>query len=167
MPNEFAIADLHLGHQGMLAKGRPFASLDEMHETIIERWNAVVRPQDNVRVLGDIAWKEKYLPLLSRLAGHLTMVGGNHDQFKAKLYAQYFKKIYGIKEIGSDLVLSHVPIHPISLKERWLANVHGHHHARTVDLGPRYFNVSVEMIDYTPIALETIRDQIRKQNKSE
>lgn len=36
---------------------RPFANLAEMHETMIRRWNRVVRPKDEVFIVGDFLYK--------------------------------------------------------------------------------------------------------------
>jgi calcineurin-like phosphoesterase family protein len=51
----FVISDTHFGQAKAIEYfGRPFASREEMDETMIERWNAVVRPQDIVYHLGDV-----------------------------------------------------------------------------------------------------------------
>lgn len=48
------ISDLHLGHANVLKfDQRPFLTLDEMHETIINNWNSVVDKTDDVYILGD------------------------------------------------------------------------------------------------------------------
>jgi calcineurin-like phosphoesterase family protein len=49
-------ADLHLGHANIITySGRPFCSVDEMDECIVDRWNEVVAPTDRVLVLGNMA----------------------------------------------------------------------------------------------------------------
>jgi calcineurin-like phosphoesterase family protein len=76
-------ADLHLGHDRIrdLAK-RPFGSVEEMNEVIIERFNAVVGVNDTVWMLGDVAMGQirETLPMLGRLKGHKYLVAGNHDK---------------------------------------------------------------------------------------
>lgn len=66
----------------------------------------------------------------------------------------------------SGLILSHVPVHPDSI-ERFGCNVHGHLHFRRVmkddKIDSRYFNVSVECIDFAPISLEELRARIIEQ----
>jgi calcineurin-like phosphoesterase family protein len=54
-----------------------------------------------------------------------------------------------------------VPVHYDSIGKS-LANVHGHVHGRK-GLGPRYFDVSVESINYTPISLEDLKVRVEKQ----
>lgn len=76
-------ADTHFGHANIvtLGGGRPFATIDEHDETLIERWNARVRPGDDVQHLGDFSMSvgamERVMP---RLNGHISLVAGNHDR---------------------------------------------------------------------------------------
>lgn len=171
MPTIFLISDTHFGHANILnfaredgTKLRQFSSVEEMDEHMVDRWNAVVRPQDHVYHLGDVVMKAPGLGIVKRLNGHLRLVRGNHDIFPTKKYYEVgFKEIYGVR-VFEGLILSHIPLHPESLR-RW-TNVHGHLHnndgdsTRTSWLGERYFNVSVECINYTPISLEELRAQV-------
>jgi calcineurin-like phosphoesterase family protein len=53
--SKFYISDLHFGHQKCIDfDSRPFKSLDDMHETMIQNWNSVVSKGDLVYVLGDM-----------------------------------------------------------------------------------------------------------------
>lgn len=169
--NIFLASDLHLGHANILTflddKGdriRPFDSIQEHDETIIHNWNKVVRPSDKVYLLGDIAFKNTHLELIGRLHGIKTLVKGNHDGLKASQYLQYFKDIRSCS-ILDKFILTHIPIHPDSLS-RWKANIHGHLHQNVVKLpdgspDPRYINVSMEQISFTPIPFETIRSRFK------
>ncbi len=166
MANTFLISDLHLGHAAILGfktnaglPCRTFSSVEEMDETMISRWNSVVRQDDKVYVLGDVAIRLKSLPLLDRCNGNKRLVRGNHDIFPTKEYMKYFKEIYGVRVL-EGLILSHIPLHEGSLGGR--VNAHGHLHNNQAPevLGPKYFNVCVENIDYTPVALEDVKKAI-------
>lgn len=172
MPNIFIISDTHFSHASTLkffrANGkrlRDFETVEEMDEHMVERWNSVVRPQDHVYHLGDVVINRRALPICSRLNGHKRLVRGNHDEFKTKDYLQYFDEIYGVR-ILDNMIMSHIPLHPSNIKQRWLCNIHGHLHANTSDTsftpeyGNRYFNVSVEVLNYTPISLEEIKKTV-------
>jgi calcineurin-like phosphoesterase family protein len=154
------VSDTHFGHANILkfhnSHGvyvRPgFKDVHEMDEHMIERWNAVVRPQDHVYHLGDVAMVANALPLCKRLHGHKRLVRGNHDIFRTRLYlAAGFSEIYGMRVLNNTM-LTHAPIHPDSLG-RFRGNLHGHIHEKPSPAGP-YYNVSVERINYTPITLE-------------
>jgi calcineurin-like phosphoesterase family protein len=166
MANIFLISDTHFGHENMYtfvrengARVRPeFADATEGDEVMIARWNSVVRPYDKVYHLGDVCFKVDVLDrVMSRLNGKKRLVRGNHDLLQTKKYLQYFDEVYGSRRIDR-LELTHIPVHEASLG-KCRANVHGHTHAEP-PYGPRYFNVSVERIGYTPISLEELNREI-------
>jgi calcineurin-like phosphoesterase family protein len=167
MTKSWVCADHHFGHANILnfkrddgTSLRPFKSLEEHDETLIANHNSVVQPADRVYLLGDVCIKRQYLHLLYRLNGRKVLVKGNHDIFKLKDYLPYFDDIraYVVQKDknGNQVILSHVPIHPGSLK-RFGVNIHGHLHYGRVKIGEsekidtRYKCVSMEHIDYTPI----------------
>lgn len=172
MPAVYVISDSHFGHANILTFRREngsllrsFSSCEEMDEHMVSCWNAVVRPQDHIYHLGDFAVKSAGLGIAKRLNGHKRLVRGNHDIFPTSKYIEAgFKEIYGVR-VFEDLVLTHIPLHPESLKPKW-TNVHGHLHNNFSDehwtphLGARYFNVSTEIVAFTPITLEQIRERI-------
>jgi calcineurin-like phosphoesterase family protein len=172
MSNTFLIADPHYGHKAATelftkdcgTKLRPFASIEECDQALEERHNKVVKPCDKVYFLGDIVMpkNKSSLEILSRLNGTKVLIKGNHDQFEAREYLKYFKDIRG-SHMLDKLVMTHIPIHPHCLT-RWRGNIHGHLHSNTIknnlEFGSqedsRYFCVSVEQIDFTPISFETV-----------
>ena len=65
---------------------RPFSSVEEMNQTIIDHWNEKVSPEDTVYHLGDIALyfvrperasQQAVLDVLNQLNGHLVLIKGN------------------------------------------------------------------------------------------
>lgn len=163
----FVCSDHHLGHAKILTflhdgiPLRPFKTMEEMHEVIIERHNKVVLPIDRVYFLGDVVINRKYLHLLGRMSGRKVLVRGNHDICKLHEYAEYFEDVRGVAVKPRKAVMTHVPIHSDSFRESWPLNIHGHLHGNIVRLpnlrpDKRYVNVSVEQINYTPVDLEEI-----------
>lgn len=179
MKNIFFISDTHFGHQAPYTKFtqadgctmlRPHGSAEIGDEAMVENWNKRVKPGDRVYHLGDVTMSHKHLPILARLNGNKVLIKGNHDTAKLSQYLPYFDDIRGSHQFDGVL-LTHIPVHPDSLS-RWGFNVHGHTHANSVmrdtlaadDFGryfkekdPRYFCVSVEQINYTPISLEEVK----------
>lgn len=162
MAEVFVISDTHLGHANIIkfskADGsplRPFLSLTDMHNTIIERWCKTVRPQDKVYHLGDVAFKLEALDLIASLPGHKRLVMGNHDLFQTPVYLKYFEKLHGASQING-VWLTHVPMHPESVESpRVKVNIHGHLHANKIS-HPKYYNACVECNDYTPVSIDEI-----------
>ena len=76
-------ADNHFGHSGARSLyRRPFASVAEMDQTMIDRWNSVVKPEDEIWHLGDFAVRqsaERVDSLLDMLYGSKHLVAGNND----------------------------------------------------------------------------------------
>lgn len=171
MANIFVVSDTHFGHQGVCefrltdgSKMRPWAVAADMDAALVENWNKVVRPQDKVYHLGDVVMKLSALPIVGKLNGHKRLVRGNHDIFPTKHYIKFFEDIYGTR-VFDDMVLSHFPLHPESIKPQW-TNVHGHVHSNVPagHFGPKYLNVSIEMTDWRPLAIEEVRQRIREQS---
>jgi calcineurin-like phosphoesterase family protein len=156
MANRFVISDTHFGHTNSWEKFklpngdplRPFTSTEEMDETMVERWNAVVRPQDTVYHLGDVVINKKSLHHVKRLNGKKRLVRGNHDIFKDQDYREVgFESLYGVRVFVDKFILSHIPLHPESVTERFRVNVHGHLHANEVMQNIDHFE-DEKIIDY-------------------
>jgi calcineurin-like phosphoesterase family protein len=173
MAHVFTISDTHFDQVSMLtfvnsdgSKVRPFTTVEEMDETMVDNWNRIVKRDDKVYHLGDVSMTKKGLEILSRLNGTKVLIKGNHDIYRLKDYTPYFKDIRACHKLD-NFILSHIPIHRDSLINRWCeGNIHGHYHSREVLLDgkpdPMYFNVSVERINYTPIAIEEVFRRMRK-----
>ena len=113
----YYIADLHIGHENILKfDNRPFVNINEMHQTIVDNWNRVVRGDDTVYILGDFCWaKESEWPFyLGPLAGQKVLIRGNHDPKEfSRTTRKFFSDVKDYKEItdsGKHVILSHYPI---------------------------------------------------------
>lgn len=182
MKDIWLISDTHFGHQailtfkdrqGNLIRGSRFDSVQQMNECMLDNWNSVVKPGDHVYHLGDLMMmdKQEFSKFFPRLNGSKRLVVGNHDDIKFLAKGEFFSKIMMwriFKDFG--LMLTHTPTHYSNLLRltnktgkfpedcTCLYNIHGHIHQNPSPRGP-YRNVSVEAIDYTPIHIETLRDQ--------
>jgi calcineurin-like phosphoesterase family protein len=187
--NRFVISDHHLGHTNSwekfkLSDGsplRPFTSTEEMNETMIERHNAKVKEQDTVYFLGDVVINKKYLELVKRMNGRKILVRGNHDIFKDEDYREVgFQQIHGVRVFVDKFILSHIPLHPDCVSERFRVNVHGHLHANQVmrtrtnmvhgymtglvtEPDPQYLCVCVEQTDFTPLHFDEVEERIQQR----
>lgn len=164
----WVISDTHFGHANIL-KFEPeirghYANILEHDLDLVERWNSVVRPQDTVWHLGDVFFGKDAHRILGALNGFKRVVLGNHDAKHEDVLAQYFKRMYGVAQYGG-CILSHVPVHPYQLENRYKKNIHGHMHRKRVlishpnnglQIDPRYVCVSVEQINLTPVLLDQV-----------
>lgn len=163
------ISDTHYGHanvlkftnnDGSLIRGARFSCLEEMDEHLVDQWNKVVKDEDKIYHLGDVYFGQGH-QVLHRLKGHKRLILGNHDNGKDQNLHKHFEKIEVwriFKEF--NMLLTHVPVHEGSLEYKVKCNVHGHLHQHLVN-DPRYYNVSVEQIDYRPIHIEDVANQLK------
>ena len=150
---------------------RPFDSIEELDELMIENWNKLVKPTDKVYHLGDVFYKSGNSDeIAKRLNGEKVLVRGNHDRREAQWYLKYFKDVRATFHIDGNYLLGHFPIHPDS-KGRFIRQLHGHIHAQTVmkqvwyptgngvEPDPWYRNCCVEVNNYSPIPFELIKEE--------
>ena len=157
-------SDPHFDHDKMWNKfqrhdGTPlrdFKSSLEMNECIVERHNALIKPQDHWYCLGDVAMKKSGLSWVAKVNGHKRLLRGNHDIFKTKDYLEYFEEVSAYRVFSEHMLcFSHIPIHPVCM-ERFVLNVHGHMQHKPAQIPGPYRNVSMEMIDYRPVHLDEV-----------
>lgn len=112
----FYVADWHYDHRNILAyDNRPFKTVEEMNDVLVDRWNKAVSPDDRVFVLGDMFWcsEEKAIPILQSLNGTKILIVGNHDKPRKREFRGQFSHIAEYMEIeddGKSVVLCHYPI---------------------------------------------------------
>jgi calcineurin-like phosphoesterase family protein len=124
----FYTSDHHFGHLRIIELcDRPFHTVDEMNERMIQEWNNVVGVDDTVIHLGDVALGviAQSLPLVGRLNGFKYLIPGNHDRIfsganaaeRIRFLTEYEKVFDGIMQeislgwfIGEhEVVMSHFP----------------------------------------------------------
>ena len=181
MSKIFYISDLHFGHKNIIRyDNRPFKTVEEMNNTLINNWNSVVSDEDMVYILGDISWdnEDKTVEIFNQLKGIKVLIKGNHDNIKrgSKL-VKCFTSIQDYAELYLDkknkVVMSHYPILFWNGQFRDTVHLYGHVHnshqwnmceswikeARQLQAIPmRMYNVGCMMpwMNYTPRTLEEI-----------
>ena len=164
--NIWLISDTHFGHENIIKFcNRPYTTVREMDEDLIEKWNSVVKQGDLVYHLGDVYLKASkgYIEsILRRLNGNKRLILGNHDNGKDQILQRFFQSIdVSIALRDFKLHLTHYPIHSESIKPGY-KNIHGHIHEKHVMLNKfirdgNYRNISVEQIGYTPINIKEVK----------
>lgn len=168
----WVISDTHFGHEKTCtvfknedgSPLRPFKDAQEMDDFMIAEWNKRVSHEDHVYHLGDVVINRKFLWKVSQLNGKKRLVRGNHDIYSTQEYIDCgFEEIHGVR-VFSDVILTHIPIHPESFGRWSVGNIHGHLHARRLE-DKRYLCVSVEQTEFAPITLDKAREALIKQQK--
>ncbi len=129
------IADMHFDHESIIAyDNRPFNSVEEMNEAMIENWNRVVKPGDLTWILGDFCLgnAERWGSVLKRLNGEKALILGNHDARDAVAAVRdSFAEVSEYREIldeGRHVVLCHYPI--LGFRDHYFGwyHLYGHVH---------------------------------------
>jgi calcineurin-like phosphoesterase family protein len=162
------ISDLHLSHQSVL-QYRGFSDIEEHDEYIVNNIINDCNSGDTLYLLGDICFLKdsiKYIRKIRESVSILKLIPGNHEFERSYAptiydYLDLDIRILGSHFIHNQILLSHSPIHPKILNNKYI-NVHGHTHGFIME-DHRYFDVSVEAIDFTPITSKNIMKNLGKQ----
>ena len=103
---------IHWKHTNVIKySNRPFSSIEEHDEILIQNWNKYVKKQDRIYHLGDFCLSNKTntLNIRKRLNGQIHLIRGNHDK-SAWQIRDTFESFSDIKQIiinDQELFLSH------------------------------------------------------------
>ena len=168
-------SDLHFGHANIIRLcNRPFGSVEDMDEALIEGWNRRVRQEDTVYLVGDIVWDHRKVPdYMNRLAGKKILISsGNHDASWVRREAckPYFEDMVPYLETrlcGHPVTLCHYPL--LEWKDSREDTpkhvgylIHGHIHNRVSEeyrqlyLQPHALNAGVDVNGFLPVTFEEL-----------
>jgi calcineurin-like phosphoesterase family protein len=179
--NIFFISDLHIGHANVIKfDGRPFETLEEMHESILKEWNSKVKSDDVVFLVGDLYFGDpnKAKEFYKKLKGRIFVIKGNHDKMETLKSFDRFERIweYGTEIFIKDpeikgkmqrIVLSHYPILEWNQCHRGAWHLHGHTHGHLLSPNPEFrdFYYSHKVLDigcmniqYGPISYTELKE---------
>ena len=182
MNEVFITSDLHFCHdQKFLYEPRGFTSIEEHDEAIVERWNSVVKEDDWVYNLGDLAMVDvdAAIPYIQRLNGHQIWLRGNHDQVNKieKILANCPKILLlsnvdasyatGIKSGKFNFYLSHFPTKVGNYDDTKYHKIYclcGHTHTQNkfVDIADSCYHVELDAHNCYPVNIEMIKNDLRQ-----
>lgn len=165
-------SDSHFNHANIIKycpESRPFETVEEMNEALIERWNSVVKPEDTIIHCGDFFMGQinQIDEILPRLNGKITLVRGNHDSKsrieKYKEHGIQVKDIFYKAYKGRFFIFCHFPI----ANEEFMRMVrednsevilcYGHlHYQAPKGLVDGTFHVGVDTNNLTPVNSEYV-----------
>lgn len=163
-------ADTHFGHTKIIGfVGRPFKSVEEMDEIMIQRWNECVQSSDTIYHLGDFALMQKTTPeievYVKRLQGQKFLVHGNHDHKRTRR-AKGFQEITPYREIkvgDQKIVLMHYAMKTWNRSHHGSWQLHGHSHGNMErDFQRKQLDVGVDSWDFRPISFEEVSKEMEK-----
>lgn len=168
--NVYLLSDNHFGHTNIIKHAnRPFSSVEEMDEVMLNNWNSTVGKNDTVINMGDFCWtKNKHVlqKYTEPLNGKKYLKLGNHDPFKPQVYLDAgFERV--LEDSITDLtyvsangdkykiVLCHYPIYMWDGCFKDSFHLYGHTHLLITNFR-NSMNICVENTDYKPLHIEEI-----------
>ena len=167
---KYFCSDTHINHKSILElQPRPFLTLSEHDESIINNICNTVNKDDELFFVGDVIMGEDIeygLNLLRKIKCHKFLIKGNHDKRKER-YSNVFEDITKYMEIKDDefqvvLCLSHYPFLCWHHQRKGSIMLHGHIHSDpsyniiNKKLGIKRYDVGVDANNYKPVSLEEI-----------
>jgi calcineurin-like phosphoesterase family protein/2'-5' RNA ligase len=158
----YFFSDAHFDHKNIIKYcNRPFSSTLEMNQTLVGNWQDIVRDNDTVFFLGDMAYGRDRKTIdywLGKLPGKVSYIRGNHDTDIINR-ANVIHSHYGIKYNDYQFLLMHDPHRPNGY-DGWI--IHGDKHNNSLQDHPfinqknKTVNVCAELVGYTPLNLDEI-----------
>jgi calcineurin-like phosphoesterase family protein len=178
MSKLFFTSDHHFGHTNVIKFcDRPFETVEEMNEALIQRWNEKISPEDEVYHVGDFGMtkdREMISDILDRLNGTIYLIVGNHEgaalnhrkRFKwVKDYFELKVQDESCKNGVQRIILFHYAMRVWRGDYRGTWHLYGHSHGNLPDLEDRLcFDIGVDCHDFYPLSYDEVKAimQIKK-----
>ncbi len=158
--------DLHLGHANIIRHcSRPFATVEEMNETLTANWRARVAARDTVYILGDLFFRLQGDPAdwLGRLPGRKHLIIGNHDAswLHRADYGAFFTSMQSLHSTPERRSVCHYPLLSRPDPVQIYGHLHNNRHGRNFPLlaaDGRALNAGVEINGYAPVSFQELVD---------
>jgi calcineurin-like phosphoesterase family protein len=161
----FATGNQQFGRIGAIKKyNRPFKTVEEMNNTLIDSWNNTVSSKDSVYVLGNLFWDPLTADdIIRRLNGNIFLMRGDYDRATEDIEELHPTKLKIIdSEIHVDdnnkLCFSHWPL------SEWRNKSKGYY-SITAFPGKKYksdhkqlrINVNCDAWSFRPVEVSSIK----------
>ena len=182
----FFTSDLHFRHGNIIKYcKRPFETVQEQTEKLIENWNKTVPDTATVFILGDFAFatKNQWRGFLNRMTGKKYLILGNHDRHE-DIPVEMFEDIVDLAKVSIKIkdhewktfILSHRPILCWEGRNDGSIMLYGHVHTcsnpeveETIDselvkfMPKNSLDVGVDNNDYKPISVKEVLEKIKNK----
>jgi len=167
---KFITSDLHFGHANIMkfcpVTRAGFTDVSDMDEQMIREWNKEVSVEDEVFILGDVAFcnAQKATVIMRRLNGTKILIEGNHDvkNLNDPEFRACFKEIHKYLRYnhnGTIVCMFHFPIFDHDQAARGSIMLHGHRHGNPHNIPGRIMDVG---FDATGKVVSSLDDIVQK-----
>ena len=172
----FFTSDWHIGHdKDFIYAARGFSSIQEHDTAILNNCNEIVKPEDELWILGDLAlggddeeWDRIYTKINCR---NVHFLQGNHDtDRRMNMYEGAYGFIYeGIAALyrisrKKTIYISHYPTITDNTDDRIIWNVSGHTHSKELFYDNHLiYNVALDAHNNYPVSIKQIYKDIEQR----
>jgi len=167
--NDWFTADPHINHTNIIRySNRPFETVEEMNGTIIDNWNARVKPGDRVFFLGDLGMfrsTEDATKVVRSLNGQKFFIFGNHDRKHIRNSEGWQEKDYyrRMKINGQVIVMFHYPLLTWDRSHYGSWMLHGHCHGSLQPTNQPRLDVGVDVHGFVPINFDEVASIMKER----
>lgn len=171
--NTFFSSDYHFYHNNIIRyQSRPFDSVEEMNQGLIDNNNSVVGKKDTLYIVGDIAIGATPLEIaniLNQMNGRKILIVGNHDIpfLKHADFTSCFAEIHHLLSIKLNkqyIQLCHYPLEIWDRAHYGSFMLHGHSHGNLPDNPNKLrIDVGVDAQNYMPLSFEDVQSIMEKK----
>jgi calcineurin-like phosphoesterase family protein/nucleoside 2-deoxyribosyltransferase len=153
----FFTSDTHFGDDRFNLFYRPFKTVQEQEDYIVEKWNSVVGPKDEVFHLGDFATTDEGLEVVHRLNGKIHLIIGNYDEPRPrKKLEELFESVQDSMHLsslsnGKGISMNHYPAGANDCAFNLVGHIHG-----LWKVQRNMINVSTDAWHFTPASEDEI-----------
>lgn len=160
----FLTGNQQFGRKGAIrAHKRPFESVDEMNQQLIDKWNSVVSDEDVIFVLGNFIWDPQTArSVLKELKGNICVMEGEWDRAIYDISEEGDSQIDFIEEgihviPDASLCLSYWPLNEWPGKKKDWTSIIGYPDKKyKTSHNDNILNASCDFWDYKPIEAKNI-----------
>lgn len=163
-------SDTHFGHKNINKySSRPFSTVEEMDEALLENINARVRHDDTLYHLGDFAFGNGHLYRDAIKCRNIVLVYGNHDKEirrdirlrnRFKVATDYLEDTIR----NQFMVLCHYSFRVWNRSHHGSWHLYGHSHGSLPDdPNSLSFDVGVDCWNYRPLHFDEVREIIGRK----
>ena len=175
----FFTSDTHFHHANVIRYcKRPFSSIEEMDEALINNWNKTVPPDGIVFHLGDFCFggSREICDLIFKLNGRIILIKGNHDKISKSMESMfdYVTDEMNIRINKRRVILNHYALLTYAGCNNNAIQLFGHSHTgphkkwkkgRFRYLLPTQYDVGVDNNNFKPVSWKEITEIIDTQCK--
>lgn len=169
MSNIFFTSDHHFGHKSIIKySNRPFETVEDMDEALIQNWNNTIKNHATVYHCGDLSFyrPDKTREILYRLNGQIFFINGNHDKSNrlgslTKGRFGWIKDYYELKIDGKKIILCHYPFATWNGAHHGNWHLHGHSHGSLKTNRPGRMDIGVDTRNYFPWSYDEVHEELK------